>query len=64
MVNLIRRQKIKFTDLLNILQFVYTILAPLIFPAVSMPFSNSLSKGIFLEYFNMVIIIPIAKSGD
>ena len=50
-VNLIRSQKNKSTDLMNILVFIYKILAPLIAPTVSMLFSNSLSEGIFPECF-------------
>ena len=63
-VNLIRRQKIKSTDLMNILVFIYKILAPIIFPTVSMLFNNSVSEGIFPECFKTAKIIPIFKSGD
>ena len=50
-INLIGRQKNKSTDLMNILVFIYKILAPLISPTVSMLFNNSLSEGIFPECF-------------
>ena len=50
-VNLIRRQKSKSTELMNIPVFIYKILAPLIAPTVSMLFNNSLSEGIFSECF-------------
>ena len=53
-VNLIRRQKNKSTDLMNILVFIYKILAPLIFPTVSMLFNNSVSEGIFPEAFKLL----------
>ena len=46
-VNLIRRQKNKFTDLMNIPVFIYKILSPLIAPSVSMLFNNSLSECIY-----------------
>ena len=47
-VNLIRRQKNKSTDLMNIPVFIYKILAPLIIaPIVSLLFNNSLSEDIF-----------------
>ena len=46
-VNLIRRQKSKSTDLLNIPVFIYKILAPLIAPTVSIIFNNSLLKVFF-----------------
>ena len=46
-VNLIRRQKNKSTDLMNILVFIYKILAHKISPTVSMFFNNSLSECIF-----------------
>ena len=63
-VNLIRRQKNKSTDLMNIPLFIYTILAPIISPTVSMLFNNSVSEGIFPECFKTAKIIPIFKSGD
>ena len=63
-VNLIRRQKNKFTDLMNIPVFIYKILAHIIYPTVSMLFNNSLSEGIFLECFKTAKIIPVFKSGD
>ena len=50
-VNLIRRQKNKSTDLMNIPVFIYKILAILIAPTVSMLFNNSLPEGIFPECF-------------
>ena len=49
---------------MNILVFIYTILAILISPAVSMLFNNSLSEGIFPECFKSAKIIQIFKSGD
>ena len=63
-VNLIRRQKNKSTDLMNIPVFIYKILAPVIAPTVSMLFNNSLSEGISPECFKTAKIIPIFKSGD
>ena len=48
-VNLIRRQKNKSTDLMNIPVFMYKILAPIISPTISMLFNNSLSEGPFPE---------------
>ena len=63
-VNLIRRQKNKSTNLMNILVFIYKILAPIIFPTVSMLFNNSLSECTFPECFKTAKIIPIFKSGD
>ena len=35
------------TDLMNILGFIFKIIAPLFFPAFLMLFNNSLSEGIF-----------------
>ena len=58
-VILIRRQKNKSTDLMNIPVFIYRILAPLISPTVSMLFNNSLSQGIFPECFKSNKIISI-----
>ena len=49
---------------MNIPVFIYKILAPIIFPTVSMLFNNSLSEGIFHECFKTAKIIPIFKSGD
>ena len=63
-VNLIRRQKNKSTDLMNIPVFIYKILAPIISPTVSILFNNSVSEGIFPECFKTAKIIPIFKSGD
>ena len=63
-VNLFCRQKNKSTNLMNILVFIYKILAPLIHITVSMLFKNSLSEGIFPEWFKTVKIIPIFKFGD
>ena len=63
-VTLIRRQKNKSTYLINIPVFIYKILAPIISPAVSMLFNNSVSEGIFPECFKTAKIIPIFKSGD
>ena len=63
-VNLIRREKNKSTDLMNIPVFIYKILAPMISPTVSMLFNNSLSEGTFPECFKTAKIIPIFKSGD
>ena len=63
-VNLIRRQKNKSSDLMNIPVFIYKILAFLIAPTVSTPFINSLSEGIFPECFKTAKIIPNMKSGD
>ena len=63
-VNLIRRQKNKSTDLMNIPVFIYKILAPIISATVLMLFNNSVSEGIFPEHFKMAKIIPIFKSGD
>ena len=50
-VNLIRREKNKSTYLMNILVFIFKILAPVISPTVSMLFNNSLSEGIFPACF-------------
>ena len=61
-VNLIGRQKNKSTDLMNIPVFIYTIIAPLIAPTVSMFFNSLLSEGIFPECFKTPKIIPILKS--
>ena len=60
-VNLIRRQKNKSTDLMNIPVFMYKILAPIIIsPTVSMLFNKSLSEVTFPECFKKAkIIIPI-----
>ena len=63
-VNLIRRQKNKSTDIMNIPVFIYKILAPIISPTVSMLFNNSVSEGIFPESFKTAKIILIFKSGD
>ena len=63
-VNLIRRQKSKSTDLMNIPVFICKILAHLIAPTVSMLFNNSLPEGIFPECFKTAKIIPIFKCGD
>ena len=63
-VNLIRRQKNKSTDLMNIPACTYKIFASLISPTVSMRFNNSLSEGIFPECFKTAKIIPIFKSGN
>ena len=63
-VNLIRRQNNKSTDLMNIPVFIYKILAPIISPTVSMLFNDSLSEGIFPECFKTAKIIQIFKSGD
>ena len=49
---------------MNIPVFIYTILAPLISPTVSMLFDNSLSEGIFPECFKIAKIIQIFESGD
>ena len=62
-VNLIRRQKNKSTDLMNIPLFIYKILAPIISLTVSMLFNNSLSEGTFPECFKIAKIISIFKSG-
>ena len=58
-VNLIRRQKNKSTDLMNIPVFMYKILAPIISPTVSMLFNNSVSEGIFPECFKKAKMIQI-----
>ena len=63
-VILIRWQKSRSTDFMNIPVFIYKILAPLIAPTVSMLFNNSLSEGIFKECFKTAKIINIFKSGD
>ena len=63
-VNLICRQKNKSTDLLNILVFIYKILATIISPTVSMLFNNSLSEDIFPECFKTAKMIQLFKSGD
>ena len=63
-VNLISSQKNKSTDLMNILVFIYKILASIVSPTVSMLFNNSLSEGTLLEYFKTAKIVPIFKSGD
>ena len=62
-VNLIPRQKKKYTDLINIPVIRDQILAPLIFPTVSMLFNNSLSEGILPECFKIAKITPILKHG-
>ena len=63
-VNLIHMQKNKSIDLMNIPLFIYTILAFLISPTVSMLFNYSLSEGIFHECFKIAKIIPIVNSVD
>ena len=63
-VNLIRRQKNKTTDLMNIPVFIYKNLAPIISPTVSILFNNSVSEGIFPECFKTAKIIQIFKFGD
>ena len=63
-VDLIRTQKNKSTNLMNIPVFIYKILAPLISITVSMFFNNSFSEGIFPECFKTAKIVPIFKSGD
>ena len=63
-VNLIRRQKNKSTDLMNIPIFIYKILAPQIAPTDSILFNNLLSECIFPECFKTAKIIAIFKSGD
>ena len=63
-VKLILRQKNKSTDLINIPVFIYTILAPIISPTLSMLFNNSVLEGIFPECFKTAKIIPFLKSGD
>ena len=62
-LNLIRRQKNKSTDLMNMTIVIYTMLAPFYAPTVSMLFNNSLSEGIFSECFKRAKIIQILKSG-
>ena len=47
---------------MNIIVFIYKIIAPLIAPTVSLLFNNSLSEGIFPECFKTAKIIPIFKS--
>ena len=49
---------------MNILVFIYKILAPVISPTVSMVFNNSVSEGTFPECFKTAKIIPLFKSGD
>ena len=49
---------------MNIPVFLYKILAPIISPTVSMLFNNSVSEGIFPEFFKTAKIIPIFKSSD
>ena len=49
---------------MNIPVFIYKILAPIISPTVSILFNNSVSEGIFPEWFKMAKIIQIFKSGD
>ena len=65
-VNLIRRQGNKSTDLMNISEFykfIFNFLSPLIFLAVSMLINNALQEGIFVhECFKTAKIIPIFKS--
>ena len=63
-VNLIRRQKNKSTAGMKIPVFIYKVLAPLISYTVSMLINNSLSEGIFPEYFKTGKIIHFLKSGD
>ena len=63
-VNLIRKQKNKSSDLMNVPVFIYKILVPIISPAVSMFFNNSVSEANFPECFKTAKIIPIFKSGD
>ena len=48
-VNLIRRQKNKFTDLINILVFIYKISVPIISPTVSMLLITHCQKVLFLN---------------
>ena len=52
-VNLIRRQKNKSTDLMNIPVFVYKILAPLISPTVSL-FKTHCQKVFFLNALKLL----------
>ena len=49
---------------MNILVFIYKILAPIISSTVSMLFNNSVSEGIFAECFKTAKIIRIFKFGD
>ena len=56
-VNPIRSQKNKSTDLMNIPVFIHTILAPLISPTVSILFNSSFSEGIFPECFKTATMI-------
>ena len=49
---------------MNILVFIYKILAPIIYPTVSMLFNNSVSEGIFPVCFKTAKIIQIFKYGD
>ena len=63
-VNLIRRQKNKSTNLMNTPVFIYKNFASIISPTVSMLFNNSVSEGIFPEWFKTAKIIPIFKSCD
>ena len=63
-VNLIRKQKNKSTDLMNIPECIYKILARIISPTVLLLFNNSLSDGTFPECFKTAKIIQIFKSGD
>ena len=62
--NLIRRQKNKSTDLMNIPRFIYKILAHIISSTIATLFNNSFSEGIFPECFKTAKIIPILKYGD
>ena len=59
-VNLIRWQKNKSTDLMNIPVFIYEFLASLISPTVSMLFNNTLSEGIFPECFKTAKLFPFS----
>ena len=61
---LIRRQKNKSTDFMNISVFIYKIFAPIISVTVSMLFNNSLSEGTFRGCFKTAKMIQIFKSSD
>ena len=49
---------------MNILVFIYKILAPIVSPTVSMLFNNSVSEGIFPKCFKTAKNIQIFKSGN
>ena len=61
-VNPIRRQKNKSSDLMNIPVFIYKILAPIISPTDSMLFNNSLSEGV--AHATCIVLLTTLKNND